>query len=312
MKKANGYLLLTAENLETNLIPENERDKAVFDFYVMKSEAEQSNDKFYVLQSLYSHRFSYGVFYPDFMNMSWQDFRDCKSLKGVSQSTFELMQSFCKCPVVQCLSEETDFCLLDEPRTFSGYHNAQQRTDFVCDICSWEDWHRKWYVIHPEQIDWTMAVYDWFPRPDLIVGILRRELTINLGEQETDIIPLNRVVTEFHDKIMRHKGSEIEAYAGRIGEEICLCNYYVFESELSALEQQVADGSFRKVFSIINRYGKRQFISIDFRHGMFEFHDEHGTHLGEFRFDGSPNTDADESHSLRCVQQWLRQIRHSH
>ena len=32
-----------------------------------------------------------------------------------------------------------------------------------------------------------------------------------------------------------------------------------------------------------------QFISIDFGHGMFEFHDENGEHQGEFRFDGSQN-----------------------
>ena len=47
--------------------------------------------------------------------------------------------------------------------------------------------------------------------------------------------------------------------------------------------------------------GKKQYISLDFHKGMFEFHDEKGIHLGEYFFDGTRNKGAEESHNLRTL-----------
>lgn len=66
-----GSLLLMVDELETAHIPEDERDKTVSLYYKMKSEAEKHNDRFYALEAIYSHSFSYGNFYPGFVNMSW-------------------------------------------------------------------------------------------------------------------------------------------------------------------------------------------------------------------------------------------------
>lgn len=306
MVKAKGSLLVTADELETAYIPEKERDKAVLGFYDMKSEAERHHDRFYVLEEVYTHPFTYGEFYPSFMNMSWKEFQECKTLKGISQTTFEMMQSFCKNPVIATLGSEAEFMIKEEPQARSGYSNPTGTSVFVKDLGSWEEWHRKWNVVHQDQIDWTGVDNNWLPRPDLVHWILRRELIVNLGKEEAERIDDCDVVSVFYERVMRRKGGKIEAYASSIGGEICQCNYYRHESELSTLERQYAK-SLRDIYSIINQEGKIQFISIDFLHGMFEFHNDKGDHLGEFRFDGSPNSVAETGHSLKCLEQWHKQ-----
>jgi len=77
-------------------------------------------------------------------------------------------------------------------------------------------------------------------------------------------------------------------------------------AELSNLERQYAK-SLREIYSIMNKDSKLQFISIDFAHGMFEFHDENGEHQGEYRFDGSYNSPKQPDHSFKCMKQWHKQ-----
>lgn len=312
MAEIKGSLLITDEGIETVNIPEVEREKAIIEFYDMKQEAERCNDRFYALASVYSHTYSYGVFYPSFLNMSWQEFQNCDSLKGVGQRAFQLMQCFCQRPNISTLHDERDFLNKEKPRTGTGYYNSKQVIDFVGNIEEWENWHKEWFIKHPESIDWSHSSNDLFPRPDLIIKILRRELLKNfLNENNSkkahdvsQIMDVN-VANEFHEHVMKHKGDKLEAYASIIGCEICQCNFYKFEKDLSDLEQQYAK-SLRNIYSIIKN-GKMQFISIDFKHGMFEFHDENGAHQGEFRFDGSFNSASEQSHSLKCVKQWRRQ-----
>lgn len=316
MGKDRGSLLVNAVGLETALIPENIRDNAVRDFYLMKSEAERHHDRFYALSEVYCHQYSYGTFYPYFVNMSWADLQAFDSLKGISEMTFEMMQGFCQMPDMKTIEEETEFQRAEHPHAYSGYSNAQAFPDFVGNLSEWEEWHRKWYMDHPSDIDWSRAKNEWFPCPDIITNIFRRELLKKFRENHTNEeakqmlnqIAANELVNEFHDKVMRHKGDEMEAYASEIGSEICVRNYYRSETDLSLLEQRTV-GSHRKIFSILNSDNNQQFISIDFLHGMFEFHNEHGDHLGEYRFDGSYNSGGISDHSLQCLEQWRRQKR---
>lgn len=309
MNVAKGNILIITEGLEVSGIKEDERDEAVRGFYEMKTEAERCQDKFFVLQSLYLHRFSYGEFYPSFMNLSWPEFSSIDSLHGIKESTYELMHTFCQCPSASLLVDEDVFRQKNEPRAYSGYCNSRRLADCICNKQDWERWHRKWFSAQQQLIDWNGATNDWLPRQDLICEILRRELELSIGKDSTKAIEDNDVGTVFYDQVMRHKGDEIHAYAGRIGSEVCLSNYYIEETELSTMEQQSAGGSFRKIYSIINRKGVKQFVSIDFKHGMFELHDELGIHLGEYRFDGTMNAEGDLSHSLKCLTQWRRQQR---
>ena len=317
MAKGKGNLLLTEEGLETAHIPEGEREGAIVEFYSMKSLAERRHDRFYVLASVYSHAFSYGAFYPNFYNMSWEEFKSNQSLKGIGQRAFDLMQGFCQNPNTGTLSDEVAFSAKDEPRAFTGYSNPGALAEFVGDRTAWDAWHREWYTTHPLDIDWTEAINDWLPRQDLILEILQRELLakfIEAGSEKEDAkkklagIADKNIVHEFHKQVMAHKGDALEGYASKIGGEICRCNYYTYESELSKLEQQHASGSLREIYSIVNKDGMLQFISIDFGHGMFEFHDENGDHKGEYRFDGSPNSGSEADHGLKCLAQWRKKM----
>lgn len=301
-----GSLLVTKNELETNQIPPNNRDDVIVGFYLMKTEAERHGDRFYTTKDVYEHPFSYGTFYPEFINLSWRDFQAFDSLKGISQKTYELMLSFCQCTGFTTLATDLEFSTKEVPHARSGYSNPMMVDCFVNDLNGWEEWHREWYASHQEQIDWNDSPNNWLPRIDLINKILRRELVSCLGEEEVERISEGTIVNVFYNHVMKHKGAETHAYAKKIGSEVCLCNYYVFEHELSSLEHQ-ASGSLRAIFSIINREGQRQFISIDFKHGMFEFLDRKGKHVGEFRFDGSPNSGEEEDHSLRCLHEWHKQ-----
>lgn len=304
MVKFKGNLLLRAEGLEVAHIQVTERDRAVQEFYDMKTEAERHGNRFYILQEVYEFRYSYG-FYPYFQYVSWPECSSNEYLKGISQNTYQLMHSFCQCPGMEILSGDFEFYAMDKPHACTGYSNPSGYHDFVGNLREWEKWHTEWFTEHPNEIDWNGATNDFLPRQDRIVRILKREL----GEIDVDLLADADVVNLFYDRVMRHKGDEIEAYASKIGHEVCAGNYYRYEQELSALEQSAAGNSLRKIFSIVNQHEKEQFISIDFKHGMFEFHNEKGDHLGEFRFDGSPNSCADPGHSLRCVKLWRRRYK---
>ncbi len=315
MRETKGSLLVTADRLEIINIPEEKREKAIIDFYDMKQEAERKKDCFFALASVYTHSYSYGSFYPNFVNLSWPEFHECEGTKGVKQRTFQLMQGFCQCPNMRTLENDLDFLKEKEPRTNTGYYNLGQTDGFVGNIEEWEIWHRKWNTEHPEDIDWSQSLNSWFSRPDLIIKILKRELLKKFSENDTQEKARERVsqikeadvTNAFHECVMKHKGDELEAYASEIGKEICQCNYYKYENQLSTMESQCAKSK-REIYSISNKDCRTQFVSIDFKHGMFEFHNEGGAHLGEFRFDGSFNSTNESSHDLKCINQWQKQI----
>lgn len=315
MAAVKGSLLVTAEEMELAYVAVAGRDQAVGDFHRMKTEAERQHDRFYALIDLYSHQFSYGDFYTGLLFRPWPDFHTDHILSSISQKTYQLLQSFSQCIMLPSIDNEADFMQKEEPHAHTGYCNPKNYKDFVNCVSAWEVWHREWYATHPQDIDWSNATNDWLPRQDLILKILKRELhakfvedglTPETAKQKVAAITDKKIVHEFHDKVMGHKGDDLEGYASQIGGEICRCNYYTFEARLSGFEQQYAK-SLREIYSIVNKDGKIQFISIDFSHGMFEFHDENGKHQGEFRFDGSPNYGIETDHGLKCIELWHKQ-----
>ena len=187
MNPVKGHLLVTEAGLETVSIDKAERNKCVLDFFSMKEHAEREHDRFYALESLYSHNFSYGLFYQNFANLSWEDFHNCKSFEGISQATHQLLTGFCQNLRFKSIGSRVDFESLSEPRTESGFKNNNQ-INFVYDIASWEDWHNEWYRSNQDKIDWSLANNDWMPRPDRIITILREELYRNLDSKIVDSI----------------------------------------------------------------------------------------------------------------------------
>ena len=94
-------------------------------------------------------------------------------------------------------------------------------------------------------------------------------------------------------------GGEKEGYIREIGTRLCQANYYTYDREVSDKNKERSGyGVLRVIFSIIGRQGKKQYISLDFEKGMFEYYDYLGRHMGEYRFDGSNNKRAERSHDI--------------
>ena len=312
-----GSLLVTVEGMELAHVPVVSRDDAVVEFHRMKTEADRQHDRFYALSELFSHQFSYGDFYSGLLYRSWPDFHADQVLASISQKTYQLIHSFSQCIMLPPLGSEVNFIQKEKPHAHTGYCNPQGYKDYVGCMSAWENWHREWYTAHPQDLDWSAAQNDWLPRQDLILKILKRELEAKFIEdglkpeeakQKVNAIADKDIVHEFHGKVMGRKGDALEGYASRIGGEICRCNYYTYEPELSDMERQYAK-SIREIYSITNRNGRLQFISIDFGHGMFEFHDEKGDHQGEFRFDGVLNAGIEFDHGFKCIDKWRKLTR---
>lgn len=304
MSKTNGHILVIPEGLETQNIPQSERDQKVRDFYDMKTSAESDGDQVYADDGIYSQSYSYGNFISDLLYISWPELQQKPSLNGVTQRTLQLIIGTCKNPGFRKCSDVSNFLSTHRHATYAGFNIPVQQSHYIFnEICRLQ-WHEKWYTENPYEIIWPNNC-DIFPCYDKIINILKRELQ-KLGKN----IPTNNeeIVSAFHGQIMNHKGPDIHAYADEIGTEICKCNYYKEESVLSTLESRRNGGTLRKIFSTINKHGKQQFISIDFKHGMFEFLDHTGAHQGEYLFDGSEHKGPSaEDHSFRCMDEWISQ-----
>lgn len=287
-----GNIKILPKGMETCSIKEEERDKVVLDFLTMKNKAEDVGDLLYASSLLYSYHFSYGDFLSGLVYKAWKDIVSTESLKGIKERTIELFTaSFKHLPKT---IDDAVFNNLEEPRTSACFKQPILTSDYIYDENSWQKWHHRWFTNNQEKIDWSRADNGLFPQPAIIESILKEELL------KHQITPNEEFVNQFHEKVMRHKGTELVAYADVVGTKICKGNYYIYEQELSKNEQK-ACGSLRKIFSIINKDKKKQYISIDFAHGMFELHDEHGNHKGEFRFDGSYNADSETNHCFKTL-----------
>jgi hypothetical protein len=100
---------------------------------------------------------------------------------------------------------------------------------------------------------------------------------------------------------MRQQGPNLAAYTIEIGGKIAKSNYYEYDAQLSANETRAAGNSLRTIYKIIGNGGQLKYISLDHLHGMFEFHNFKGEHLGEFKFDGSFNSKAEPDHNFRTI-----------
>lgn len=311
MIRTDGHMLLKPEGLETNNIPQDRRNSSIVGFFEMREIARKQGDDFFAEESLYSHDFSFGPFYPGFVNLDWNQFSKIPSLKGISQITYEsYIKSFWESPCLKKISVE-EFNSLSHT-CFTGFDSPKKQGVYICDSETRNCWHEKWYSAHQELIKWDARVstLSWpdpgllFPCIERTVEILQREL-----RHHNVSVPSNpaQVVLEFHDRVMRHKGPDIHAYAHEIGSQVCVANYYREEHMLSDMEAHECQ-SFRKVFSLLNPTGKRHFLSIDFKHGMFELIDSDGCHIKEVHFDGTDNKNKkpQEDHSLRTFERWCQ------
>ena len=82
-----GSILITQEGVETNSIEVDSRDKSFFNFYTMLEKALKLGDCCFMTEATYKHSYSYGDYYPAFVNLNWEDFQKIESLCQTETAT---------------------------------------------------------------------------------------------------------------------------------------------------------------------------------------------------------------------------------
>ena len=301
-----GNLLLTTEGMEpANILMEN-RNKVISNFLDLQHHMQCKCDCMFMTEDTLTHEYSFGKSFYGLLGYSWNEFRQIESLQGIQQVVFErLTNCIQKDLKPTCIENEEVFFCKQGPNGLGGYRYESCPCDFIHNIDSWENLKYTYLSNNPNEIEWGDC--DFLPNQDGIVEILSKEL-IHHGIPTNESWNLYELSIHFHEQVMRHKaaGGELEAYCSEIGDQVCRANYYRLELELSSMEQQLVNSK-RRIWSIYKE-GKKQFISFDFETGHFEFHNNQGKHLGEYRFDGSLNKESDSTgrHDLQSIYNWQK------
>ena len=274
------------------------------DFLQAGFHARKENDHTYLSTRLQSYEYPWGNFYTDFFYSNKEQISQNASLNWISQGLHQMLAAF----MYANPSGHGAYVNLDELETdrvgelngLMGCCIIPKPPKYVSCVPSWYLWRKIFYQRYPERFVWLPNTDDFLPNKDLTNEILRRELIKHQVEYKLADYE-NNIGLTFHEEVMRLKGPELRAYSIDIGSEVLDVNFYTFDETLSRNEQAAWNNAPRKIYKFINRTGHKQYISIDFAHGMFEYFDRNGNHLGEKRFDGFYNSDPDPTHNLRTL-----------
>lgn len=298
---------LLIEGIETKNILIGERDEAFRLWGLLVDFFHQTHVVVVKQAGLDTHAYSFGSIY-ELLYGSWGDFVRKDSLKGITQNTYQMIAPLLmQHPELGGELADMEWDRKKSPKVSYGMCPGVGGDDYVRDTKAWQDKRAKYYASHQGEYRWQESDDDFLPNRLWSDKILKDEIEkhgcLKMYEKEENDKNKNALAAAFHDGVVKKKGCELAAYIEEVGGRVCKANYYQYESDLSAKEQLAAKGrSLRKIYSILNRNGKKQYISLDLRHGMMEFHDEKGTHLGEFRFTGVKNSEAESSHDLQTLK----------
>lgn len=308
-----GNIFIDKEGTDISKIEVKKRNQVLHDYYVMREEAEENNDKFFFVNAQEWEDFFCNIWSSD--NPYWE---------GVDMTYITSLQVGAY--PQKLIDDISVFESMLEPKSHGGYgYKGHPLTGYVHNRETWKKWHCAFYYEHPEEIDWNES-NGVMPCRNEVIEILRQELrhlqacldpngSNNLSLPHSKFQKLKStnwekvddetIVSEHNDIVIKHKGENLKAYSECIGTLICSVNYYHREIELEVLEKNHGNTKVSRIFSI-KKNNKYQFISIDTAHGKFELCDDSGAHKGEIRFDGSSNGAAtiEDSHRLRCVTEW--------
>ena len=318
-----GSILITQEGIETSTIDEDKRDESLFNFYMMLEKAVKFGDCCFMTEATYGHKYSYGDYYPAFTLFSWDEFQQIESLKGISQSTYNYITNNFHVIFPKKIRNQEEFERENMPKGEGGFEHSDSSKDFLYNISNWEKWHRDYLTANPKEIQWKSNSH--LSNIEVVYKILKEEILKYIERKHIECInqdndkkqeieriwdklfadkkyhkKQNGIALFFHQVVMPSKGrNEMTAYCKEIGKKVCEQNYYQYENELSTNEQRICQ-SLREIYGIVKN-GEKQYISLDFHKGMFEFHDEKGIHLGEYLFDGTFNKKAEKSHDFKTL-----------
>lgn len=233
---------------------------------------------------------------PELLTHNYGEVTKIESMKGVSQIVWQLFTGIgMQYPTFGYQISNEDWSACDRFKTDGGLQNTDESPKVVASKNQWHENRCEFYRNNQDKIDWSECEDEWLPNMEFSNELLQAEVE-KLPTAERD----GKSLTEaFHKGVMGRNGN-IRADAVSYGSKICEANFYKPEPELSKKEKKSA-GALRVIFSIVNSVGKKQYISLDMAHGMFEFHDEKGVHQGEFRYTGERTSVAETSHNLKSI-----------
>lgn len=286
-----GNIFIDKEGADSSKIDKNNRNRVLRDYIAMCDRAYNNCDKFYSVN---------GIEWEDFYEYVWSS--DNSYWKNVDTTILAYFQNEFRLP--KMIDNIAGFDVLQGPKTHGGFgYKDHPLTDYIHNIVTWEDWHCKWNLEHPNEPEAESLYNGIWLCVDKVFAFLCSEL-----KKTNKKVPSNpdEIVNAFHEQIMKHLGErERISEAKRIGSAICEANYYHREMELEKLEADHGNKHAELIYSI--KIGKKyQFLSIDKQHGMLELCNDKGVHQMEIRFDGTKNKDGDTNHSLLCVTEWKR------
>jgi hypothetical protein len=252
---------------------------------------------------LHIQNFSYGTIYT-LLYGSWQEIKSQPTLSGISNTVLGLFHQlmFAKPSLFQIIDSKElfDATYAETNYGYSGFDFNASPIPYVKCKHSWQKWKCEWLSKNQEEIIWDKAQDPFLPNRNYSTELLWGEVIKHNKANGLKKYSGNKVTT-FYEEVMRKKGPQIEAYARQIGGAIAKANYYSLDKELSKKESKAVRGSLRAIYSLTGSHGKKEYISIDHKHGMFEYYNFRGIHQGEFRFDGTKNKNADLTHNLKTL-----------
>lgn len=291
-----GLLRFFKRSLDVGLVDAQYRDRQLSGLVDIMLRASEEN-QVVLGDGMASCQYSFGAL-EKLLYSDWNDFENNPALKGIGFNTYlRLIDCFTINPCPNEINNQAYKAYLNR----KGYIGLAKfgipaiLLPYTYDYQSYNNWQSDWYRMNPSEIIWS-ADSPFLPNLEYVETVLGEEL-VSAGKYEYTVgdaqdSRVHKLAIAFHDKVMRMKGGQINPYTLEIGGKICLGNAYTFEKQLSKNESKACGGDPRSIYSI-EKEGVKQYISLDFAHGMFEFHNVKGTHLGEFHFDGSPNKPAD-------------------
>lgn len=300
-----GVLRFFKRSLDIGLVDAQYRDRQLSGLVDIMLRASEEN-QVVLGDGMASCQYSFGTL-EKLLYSDWNDFENNPALKGIDFNTYlKLIDSFTINPCPKEISNLAYKAYLNR----KGYIGLSKfgipaiLLPYTYDYQSYNNWQADWYRMNPSDITWSEDT-PFLPNLEYVETVLEEELVkegkynYTVGDAQNSRV--HKLAIAFHEKVMRMKGAQTKSYTQEIGGKICLGNAYTFEKQLSENERK-ACGAPRSIYSI-EKEGVKQYISLDLAHGMFEFLDNKGVHLGEFHFDGSPNKLADSigKHDLKTI-----------
>lgn len=309
----------TVEEMDLQRVNAVQRDAEMRNLFDLLDEFYIHGVKPKCQEGMGSHKYAFG-YWTEF---SYGKFEDIK-IWNISNQTYQRMApTLMSHPGIFRELKDENWSKIGGFKNDCGFSSLNRGLHFSGDVDTWHHNRELYFQTNQKDIDWSNR-NDFLPNKHRSDNLLQKRIdkfVENLVEEEAqknqwteeeyrnnysnrckeikDKLDKN-VGVSFHENVMNDNDGSLKAIAEEIGTQICKTNFYVYEEKLTKDERK-ASGSSRKIFSLINKKGEKQYISIDFAHGMFEFLNHKGDHLGEFRFNGMPNKPANPSHSLKTL-----------